>query len=345
MKKKVTLRDLSEKLGLSTAAVSKALRGHQGVSEATRKLVFETAHAMKYRGIPEAESAAQTAPCSFIIVDRRELTEPHTMSTYFFITNAMKAHGLEVAIHGVPMDGGDRAIFDSIARENPMALFLFGRFSQKFAEELKDTGKTTVVIDYDYPALNVDVVLPNDYQGAFTAVQHLVHAGHHRIGYIGDKRLSPGFHDRHKGFIDALEYWGLEANSKHIYDMRFKDAFGNIDFSPIVTQIDYDDLPTAFFCANDPIAYILNNSLNARGFKTPDDISMVGFDNLDSSQWQYPPLTSVNYPREHIAKKAVELMLWRQDDRESPCNKILVQPALVVRQSVTTPRKKRQLSK
>ncbi|MCQ6557379.1 LacI family DNA-binding transcriptional regulator [Paenibacillus mendelii] len=339
MKKKVTLRDLSEKLGLSTAAVSKALRGHQGVSEATRKLVMETAASMKYGGLSEPVKKEQRGTDAFIIVDRRELTEPHTMSTYFFIDNAMKAHGLEVAIHGVPMDGDDRAIFRLIESANPSALFLFGRFSQKFAEELKATGKITIVIDYDYPALNVDVVLPNDYQGAYTAVQHLVHAGHHRIGFIGDKRLSPGFHDRYNGFIDALEYWGLEANSKHIYDMKFKDAFGAINFNPIIRQIDYDDLPTAFFCANDPIAFVLNNSLNARGFKTPDDVSIVGFDNLDSSQWQYPPLTSVNYPREHIARKAVDLMLWRLEDRDSPCNKILVQPALVVRQSVATPRK------
>lgn len=339
MNKKVTLRDLAEKVSLSTAAVSKALRGHAGVSETTRKLVIETAKQMGYKAAVPPYQKEHTVSRSFIIVDRRELAEPHTMSTYYYIDRTLKDDGAEVAIRGVPIHGDDQAIFDYIRAENPTALFLFGRFSQNFAEQLMETGKIIIVIDYDYPALGLDVVLPNDYQGAFTAVQHLVHAGHHHIGYIGDNRLSPGFRDRYNGFMDALEYWGLEAHPHYIYDLKFKDGYGNIDFSPIMEQVDYKRLPTAFFCANDPIAYTLNNALNSRGIRIPQDVSIIGFDNLESSQWQLPPLTSVNYPRETIAKTAVQLMQSRIVEPDAPSRKILVQPSLVIRQSVAPPRK------
>ncbi|MBB6672978.1 LacI family DNA-binding transcriptional regulator [Cohnella nanjingensis] len=337
--KKVTLRDISEKLGLSTAAVSKALRGHEGISEATRELVLETARTMEYKGVPEQSPDAAPNAVVFIIVNRRELKEPHTMSTYYFIDNALKTHGCQVAIHGVPIDGDDQAIFDLIERDNPLALFLFGRFSQKFAEQLQATGKIMIVIDHDFPSMNFDVVLTNDNQGAFAAVRHLVHLGHQRIGYIGDNSLSPTFHDRYNGFIDAIRYWGLELNEKHIYDLHFINSFGDIDYSPVMERLDADDLPTAFFCANDPIAYILSNGLNARGIKVPEDVSIVGFDNLESSQFQYPPLTTLDYPREHIAQTAVELLVWRMHHPQAPCRKILVQPRLVERKSTAIPHK------
>jgi len=99
-------------------------------------------------------------------------------------------------------------------------------------------------------------------------------------------------------------------------------------------------LPTAFFCANDPIAQVLNNGLNARGVKTPEEVSVVGFDNLDSSQWQYPPLTTINFPREHIAQTAVDLLFWRKQNPQAPCRKILVHPDLITRKSVVPPQKR-----
>ncbi len=337
--KQVTLRDISEKLGLSTAAVSKALRGHEGISETTRELVRETAKEMGYAGIAEPRQETAAAPVIFIIVERRELKEAHTMSTYYFIDNALKKHGLQVAIYGVPINGDDNAIFELIARDDPTALFLFGRFSQKFAERLQQTGKVMIVIDHDYPSLNFDVVLTNDSQGAFAAVRHLVHLGHQRIGYIGDNHLSPTFHNRYNGFVDAIRFWGLELCEDHIYNLDIMNSFGDINYNAVLERLDAEDLPTAFFCANDPIAYHLGSGLGAKGLRVPEDVSIVGFDNLDASQFQYPPLTTLDYPREDIAETAVELLFWRINHPQAPCRKILVQPRLIERKSTAVPPK------
>src|SRR5690606_13481481 len=100
------------------------------------------------------------------------------------------------------------------------------------------------------------------------------------------------------GFCEALAYWGIEERSEFIYDFRFMDSYGDIHFNLLNGQLDYGNLPTAFFCANDPIAFVLNNDLKTKGILTPDEVSIIGFDNLESCQWQSPALTSLHYPRE-----------------------------------------------
>jgi len=340
MKKKVTLNDLSAKLGLSTAAVSKALRGHEGVSENTRKLIFETARKMQYKGVPDEKN--ETKPVTgkvFVLTDIRGMTDSHTTSSYVFLDSALRAQGLEVALHPIPVLDNDTSIFDVIRKENPIALLLFGRFSIKFAEEFKKLIPCSIAIDHVYPTLSIDSVLPDNYHGAFLAVQHLVQMGHTRIGYIGDNSLSYSFRERCTGFNYALQYWGFDMDPKDMYNLSFSDAFGFISYGPVASEVRYDDLPTAFFCANDPIASVLNNSLNSRGIRTPEEVSIVGFDNLDSAQWQVPKLTTINFPREEIAVASVNMLLWRLANPAAACQKTLVRPDIVVRDSAVPPQK------
>jgi len=335
MKKKVTLKDISEELNLSTAAISKALRGHEGISEKTRHLVHETAKRMQYKGLVEESLPKPDNGNVIILVDERDITEPHTMSLYYFIDSALKARGLFVSLHGVSVANREKHIADIMDNENPIGILLFRNFSQKIVENLRKTNVNTIAIDFDYPHIDIDTVIVDNYYGAFLAVRHFIQMGHLKIGFIGDNNLSFSFLTRYHGFCDALKYWGVPMNEEYMYDLQFQDAFEDIHFNILTDQLNYDHLPTAFFCANDPVAFVLNNSLSSRGIRVPDEVSIIGFDNLDSCQWQIPPLTSVVYPRDHISERAVDLLLWRMKNPKAPCNKLLVQPELVIRESVT----------
>lgn len=340
MRKKTTLSDISQQLGISVTAVSKALRGHESISTDTRQLVVETAKKLGYKGQPAAKKEAQaTLGKICIVLDQRVMTDPYTMSACFQMDSVLKAHGLESAVHGIPAFDPYEDAVAGIKSTNPAGIFLFGRFPAKIAEELQGGNTPIITLDGDFPYFPVDSVLPNDYYGAFLAVRHLVQAGHLKIGFIGDNTLSSTFRARYHGFCDALEHWGIDHNPNYIYNLRLQDSYSEAQFHVLQERLDYANLPTAFFCANDPIAIVLNNTLNTRGIYTPDDISIIGFDNLDACEWQSPPLTTLNYPREQIAKRAVDLMLWRLDNLDAPCNKILVYPELVVRKSVAPPRK------
>jgi len=338
MKKKTTMHDIAKELGLSTGAISKALRGHEGISEKTKKLVLDTAIRMNYKGAVEGKAKSASGKV-LILTDNRAMTDAHSMSTYFYIERNLKAYGLDVAYHGISTMDWEEGTLDIIRTEDPLGIFLFGRFTHFFVEKLKEAHPTIIVIDHDLPYFSVDTVMVDDYHGALLAVQHLVKNGHHRIGFIGDNRISIGFLARYHGFCDALTHWGLDYYPEYVYDLHFMDKFSNVDFHTLAEHLNYDRLPTAFFCANDPIAFVLNTALNARGIRTPEDVSIVGFDNLEAGQWQSPPLTSIHYPREHIAKQALNALLFRLENSDAPYTKMMVQPDLVVRQSVASPMK------
>lgn len=338
VKKRVTLRDLAEKLGLSTAAVSKALRGHEGVSEATRELVVETARQMRYKA-PQEESD-EGGPQSgkvYILKDARELGDPHTMSLYYFLDRELKSQGLDAKLHPATLAEIERPAAAMAALEQPLAFILLARFPLSFVEALAVSGKPILAIDNEHPGTALDSVSVNSYHGAFLAVQHLAALGHSKIGYIGDNQLMQ-FRARYSGFRYALEHWAIPCRDEYIYNIDFQSKTGDINYNQLLGKLNFADMPTAFFCANDPIAYVLNNMLTSRGVRVPDDISIVGFDNLDASQWQFPPLTSINFPREDVARAAVNLLLWRLNDQEAPNQQVLVHPSLVERQSAVASR-------
>lgn len=334
MSKKVTLLDISKKLGLSTAAVSKALRGLDGISPETRQAVINTAKEMRYKEFAETPASLSTQGGRILfIVDSRAMTDPHTMASYFYVDKALKDNGFQATMHA--LSASSDHLEESLTQEKDIAaLFLFGRMTSKKVEQLSELGKPIIMLDHELPYSDIDAVMIDHYEGAFQAVKHFVQNGHIQIGYIGDSKLSSGFLSRYRGFRDALDYWGLELRPEYIYDLRFTDAFGDIHFNTLPEQLNYSNLPTAFFCANDPIAFVLNHALIAQGIQTPQDVSIIGFDNLDSCQWQSPPISSIDYLREEISLQAVHLMLWRINNPDAPRNKILVKPSLVVRNSV-----------
>jgi LacI family transcriptional regulator len=335
MSKKVTLLDISKKLGLSTAAVSKALRGLDGISPETRQAVIDTAKEMRYRDFADSPAAPSTKGGRVLfIVDSRVMTDPHTMASYFYLDKALKDNGFQATMHA--FSASSDHLEESIVQEKDIAaLFLFGRVTIKKVEQLAELGKPIIMLDHELPYSDIDSVMVDHYEGAFLAVKHFVQNGHIRIGYIGDSRLSSGFLSRYRGFCDALDYWGLELRPEYMYDLRFTNSFGDIHFNSLPEKLNYSNLPTAFFCTNDPIAFVLNHALTSQGIRTPQDVSIIGFDNLDSCQWQSPPISSIDYLREEISLKAVNLMLWRMDNPDAPRNKILVKPNLVVRSSVS----------
>lgn len=340
MAKKVTLRHLSEKLQLSQTAVSKALRGQVGVSEKTRQLVLQTAKEMDYSLLSADRNPVNTGFDKIaIVIDKRDMNESHTMATSFWLDKALKAAALDSILIGVQADAESGKLFDEIAGSGCIGIMLFSRFSPHFVAELSRHNIPVIGVDTDLSLHNCDSVLVNDELGAFLAIEHIVKNGHTKIGFIGDRHLSSSFRVRHDGYIHSLEFWGIHYEAEYDIDIRFLDHTGNIDYSPLMERISDVRLPTVFFCANDAIAYVLNNTLNKRNIRVPEQLSIVGFDNLDSSQWQFPPLTTINYPREHIAQCAVDVLNWRLDHLQAPCRRMHVHPELVIRSSVAPPPK------
>jgi len=189
-------------------------------------------------------------------------------------------------------------------------------------------GIPTVFIDHHHPDLKVDCILTNNRFGSYEAVKHLIDMGHKKIGFLGNIGSSPSYQERWWGFQLALQDAGIPI----LKDAVRLDIMENEEnITSYINEL--KELPTGWFCTNDTIAFILQNSLYKLGIKVPDDISVCGFDNIQLSALSNPPLTTVNIDKELYGKRAVERLIWRKDQPESPTEEILISTNLVIRKS------------
>jgi len=335
LKQKVRLQDIANKLNISVVTVSKALRGLYGVNEETRGRVLETARQLNYRGYSADAGYSSERGVYCALHGQKHGLNPLAMSFFFGLHQALQCLGSELTVMEVGEDAQDE--LDEIKLRNCgfRGLFLIGHgFTRNTLERISRLSVPLVALDMEYPYLPIDCVMANDAQGAYLAVRHLADKGHREIGFVGDNSLAPSFRERFRGFKDALDYTNLTFFPEHIHDLRFKQADGSIDLVQALGILDCKRLPTAFFCANDFIAETIQSGLTARGMNASNRLSLIGFDNLNVDSWQRDHLTTIQYPREEVAQRAVELMQWRERNPHARRQKLLIETVLVERKSV-----------
>ncbi|MFC5403158.1 LacI family DNA-binding transcriptional regulator [Cohnella soli] len=340
-RKEITLLDIAQKLGLSTAAVSKALSGNPGIGEQTRRKVNEAAAELGYdkRRKPLNGTVLEEGTSNpinvLLVVDRSNLADPHFAPIYMSLDRELKAGGCTLDLW--PIDAELKQM-PKLPIIKPHVYLLFGLIPEAFALKLFRKGVPAIAIDNEYDVVpHIDSIGANDYAGAFLAVKHLIDNGHRQIGFIGDNSLAPSFRQRGHGFMDAMQHYGLQLEERFIYDLRLRAADSKVDYyGAIHNQLDLENLPTAFFCANDPLAFCVGSLLTSRGISVPGKVSLIGFDNLEAAQWYEPPLTTIHFPRENVGTVVLETLRRRLSDPNGNTLRVLLNPRLVARSSVTS---------
>jgi LacI family transcriptional regulator len=184
--------------------------------------------------------------------------------------------------------------------------------------------------DGSLPAVTVD-----DRRGIALAVDHVVKLGHRRIGHVaGPQNVSTG-HRRYMGFLEAMAAAGLEVATEHV---SFADAFTEPEGVRACREV-LAHLPrvTAIVAANDRLAIGCYDALDAHGLSCPQDVSIVGFNDMPFIERLRPPLTSVRVPQREIGSVAAQLLLEQLSDGAVPAREILLEPSLIVRGSTAAP--------
>ena len=194
-------------------------------------------------------------------------------------------------------------------------------------ERLRDVP-TVMVNCYDkerrYPS-----VVPADVTGAYTATEALLKAGHRRIAHLAGENWIEAADDREKGYRQALASWDVPVDESLIlrgWTLPTVRALA-------LQLIDMPNPPTAIFAFNDRMAVTAYDALRSRGLRVPDDMSVVGFDDEDTSRNLDPPLTTVVLPHEEMARWAVGTLLDEQLPAPSP-RRIKIECPLVERGSI-----------
>jgi LacI family transcriptional regulator len=339
----VRLVDIAKAAGVSPATVSLALNDKPGVGEETRRRVRSIARKLEYQS---PKSAAQPATASGSICLLQIARHGHTVNRDHdvFIADYIEGLGQGARQQGLSLEVATfkRTPVEQIiaaARQQPAAgLIVLGtELSAVDVEAFAPVEKPLVFLDTFHEFLPFDFVDMNNQDSVFTVVSHLKERGHRQIGMVtGSMDLgweTRNLRLREEAFVASLARCGLPYEPRHVFatDSTFHGAYD--DMLAILRR--GVQLPSALFCGNDIIACGCLKALVAEGVRVPEDVSLVGFDDLPLAAVVDPPLTTVQVSKAEIGRMAVQLLVTRlRSESRTPPVKVLVGGKLVERQSV-----------
>ena len=319
----VTAKDIAAKLNISQSAVSLALNGKPGVSENTRALVLETAMQLGYSR-PDASSA----PCSpkticFVRYAGKFVQIAEHTSFASFVLQGVESRATELG-YGTQvryLNAGDMYNPQTLEfiRNADGLIFLGTDITEAQLPELEQLfgylGATpVVVVDSSLLSNRADCVTNDCFGGAKAAAEYLLQTGHRQIGYVKAKQRIRNLDERELGVRSALERSGLQIADTIEVDVSSEGAFQDFD-----AWIKGDPpLPEALFAENDILAAAVIRVLKKHGYRVPDDISVIGFDDIPMCEMLDPPLTTIHAFKEELGTVAVDLLDRRIKRGEVP---------------------------
>lgn len=329
MAKKVTMADIAHRLGVSTVTVSKALAGKDGVSEAVREKILGLAEEMGY----QLKAAAGEEPGGMVgvLISERFLrpNESFYWTVYERVLDKLGARGMFGMIERVSLtDEAERTVPRLVQSGRVQALIVIGSFALDYLRMLRQLGLPVVQMDNYHPRSGLDTVVSDGYYGMYIMTDYLLQRGHRDIAYLGRIGATSSITDRYFGYCRALQENGIPVREDWVLSDR--DDKGNWDFT-LPSQ-----LPTAFVCNCDAVAYHLIRLLTERGTRVPEDISVVCFDDYLFSELAQPKVTCYGVDVDGMARAGVDQLCRRWQLPEADILFQVVAGHLVEKESVKT---------
>ena len=331
---RTTLKDIASACGYSVNTVSRALRGDERLSEATRSLIRETAGRMGY--IPNTmASSLRSGRSRMIAVIVNDLRNQHFCDLINRMDRELRARNYNLMILCMQLEDelAEKLIHTAISLSVDGILY-FPSFGQRhYIEYMTANGMPFVLLDRRVNELDADTVRCDDEQGGYLAGQHLAALGHTRFLFLSGMELSSSQIDRLSGFRRAIRDSGLPEDCVRVIPgVEVEDALAHDSLAELIFPRDY----TAIVSFRDEVAYPVMNALHAQGLSIPEDVSIISFDNLRAEDPTRPYLTSIYAADESIAALGVKMLLERIEDPSLPPRN-LVLPVRIYEQGTTAP--------
>ena len=336
MAKTVKLEDIAKKVGVSTVTVSKALSGQKGVSEEMRAKIRTLADELGY--VQPSKTRRRGSRKSYnigLLIEESYMDKYDSFYWQMYQQIATKAMAWEcftlMEVVGRQPEG--RVEVPKLIKEQRVdGVIVLGKMPQHFLEMLKSSAKIPVVyMDFTDEERDVDAVVSDSFYGAYELTNYLFSMGHEKIAYVGTLLATTSITDRYLGYVKSMIEHGVPIRE----DWRIDDRdirSGYIDEENLL-QIP-KDMPTAFVCNCDLTAGKLINKLQAQGYRVPEDVSVVGYDN-----YIYPGICDVEITTYEVdlgqmAKRAVGVLLDRLQYQTVAAGTHIVEGHLVIKDSV-----------
>jgi LacI family transcriptional regulator len=337
----ITLRDVARAANVHPGTVSRALNEETRslVNPDTAERVIRVAGELGYRPnrIARGLKTSRSHTIGVLIPD---ITNPLFPPILRGIEDRLDQAGYTSLIVNTDNDSERERIYLDTMRARQVDGFISAtaRLDRELLVELAEAGTPLVLVNRSLEDGSVPAVTIDDSQGIALAVEHVVALGHERIAHVaGPQNLSTG-HRRHRGFVEAMHAAGLEAPPEYV---RFGALFTDEEGARACEEL-LDAVPevTAIVAGNDLMAIGCYDALERRGLSCPDDVSVVGFNDMPFVDRLRPPLTSVRIPKREIGQVAADLLLEQLGGGGEAASEILLEPTLAVRGSTAPPRRR-----
>lgn len=329
---RTTIKDVAQAAGVSSATVSRVLNNNPQVDEAMRVRVMDAINRLSYQPNHDARRLrAQSSNVIGLVIS--DIQNPYFISVIRGVEDAAYARQMNVILCNSSEDLAKQAMYMRVMEAERVAgLILVPSHSQRDDDvrRLQKSGIPVILLDRAMQNADMDAVVVDNLRGAYDAVTHLAGLGRRRIGLIGGLPHVRTGQDRDQGYRDALAAAHLPFDERLIRSGDFTMETGYRLALDLMSQ---PEPPDALFVANNLMTLGALRALRERRILVPEDVALVGFDDMPWSGELYSPLTAVSQPTYDLGQEAVHLLLRRLAKPDAPYHTVTLQTKLVVRES------------
>jgi len=297
--KKPTMKTIADKLNISTMTVSKSFKNSPDISDHMRRKVLKAAKEIGYTYNKKKRHKV------LVLTKQIYLSKDDMFYNELYNRLNERSDEKDIQLSLILIKADETSLFDTYDFSQYDGILLMGQFSHGTTEKMAELDVPAVCIDFYYHGIDIDSVISNNYISAFDATSYLIELGHKEITFLGTLKKTSSINDRYLGYYKAMMESNYEKHIAKIDDRNRDEIYQTYDLPK--------ELPTAFLCNNDNVAYHLINQLKSLGYNVPRDISVMGFDDVLYSRISEPQITTVRVSRTQMADKSFDLLIEKSE--------------------------------
>lgn len=329
--RKVTMQDIADRLGVSKVTISKALKGHEDISDTMREKILQTAKDMGYVYNAVGKMLRENLTYSIGVISSDKFFgkgDHFYIDLYKHLSNHLEKLNFTTMFTILNSSDEKNLVIPKMIQEQKIdGVIILGQLTREYLEKILEYDYPVVFLDFYYDKFNVDCVITDNFFATYELTNMLIEKGHRKIGYVGNLSLTSSIQDRFLGYYKSI----LE------YRLEFRDEWVLKDRNDQSEWIDIElpkEIPTAFVCNCDKTAYFLIEKLKNSGYKVPEDVSVVGFDNSMHAKMSNPQITTVKVDLDEMGLRTAKIIADKIKNGEKHHGRTLIKGKLVMRNSI-----------
>ncbi|MFW6035621.1 MAG: LacI family DNA-binding transcriptional regulator [Halothermotrichaceae bacterium] len=339
----LTIKDIARLAGVSTATVSKVLNDYHDVSQDTKDKVKKIMKEHNYRPNSTARSLStnQSYTIGLFFTDHYNtgIQHPFFREVIFGLEKYLGQNGYDLLYFANKTWGDSFSYVEKCKDRHVDGVVLMGIKKDDInLNKLLQSHIPSVFVDLDMSGKNASYVMSDNIKGAETAVRYLYNLGHRKIGMVTGLPNTKATHDRLIGYQRMIKKLDLNYNTGWIFSGEYTEKSG---YQAMEKILSVKNRPTAVFCHSDSLAIGAMRAIKDVGLKVPEDISLIGFDDIDLSRYVTPKLTTIAQNKKLLGQKAADLLMKIIDQGGNSPAPVLLPVKLKKRESCSKLNKER----